>query len=216
MTRIVIADKHDLARAGLCAMLATEPDFAVVGEARDGAEALALCQALAPDLVLLDIRLPLLDGAAATRAIKAACPDVSVIIVTIFDNPYILSGALMAGADGYLLKSVTQDQLVAAIRRMLRPETRTDPGDLARLPGQRAADGLHIAAAARAEPFTPHELRVLRLLARGVTNREIALALGATASAVKSDIERIIRKLAVVGRTQAARRAAELGLLAAD
>ncbi len=108
VARILIADDHALARAGLRAMLAPEPDLQVVGEARDGAEALRLCRALRPDLVLMDVRMPVLDGLAAARALKAEFPTVAVIVVTISENPDYLLQALRAGAAGYVLKDATQ------------------------------------------------------------------------------------------------------------
>ena len=211
--RILIVDDHELARAGLRAMLAPEPDLAVVGEARDGAEALRLCRELRPDLVLMDVRMPALDGLAATRALKAEFPGVAVIVVTIHENPDYLLQALKAGAAGYVLKDATQPQLVTAIRQLLRREFLLHPGVMGELLGRLAAEAPP-RRAALPERLTPREAAVLRLLARGRTNREIAAELRVATGTVKVHVEHILAKLAVADRTQAAVRALELGLLA--
>ncbi len=117
--RILIADDHALSRSGMRAMLAAEPDLAVIGEACDGAEALRLCRELRPDLVLMDLRMPVLDGLAATRALRDECPAVAVVVVTIYENPDHLSQAFRAGAAGYVLKDATLEQFVAAVRHAL-------------------------------------------------------------------------------------------------
>src|SRR3989440_8911251 len=125
--RIAIVDDHDLARAGLRSMLAQERDLMVVGEASDGAQALALCRRLAPDLILMDVRMPGLDGLAATAAIKQEYPATSVIIVTMYENPDYLVQALKAGAAGYLLKDATPREGVTAVRQGLRGEVPLHP-----------------------------------------------------------------------------------------
>jgi DNA-binding NarL/FixJ family response regulator len=129
--RVLIADGHALARAGLRAMLAPEPDLVVAGEAADGAAAVRLCRELRPDLVIVELRLPVLDGIAATRAIRAESPAVAIIILTLLEKPDDLHAALQAGANGYLLKHASQRQLVAAVRQVLRGEDLPFP----RLPG---------------------------------------------------------------------------------
>jgi DNA-binding NarL/FixJ family response regulator len=213
-TRLLLADDHALARSGLRAMLAPEPDLEVVGEARDGAEALRLCRALRPDLVLLDVRMPVLDGIAATRALKAEFPTVAVIVVTIHENPDYLLQALRAGADGYVLKDTTQQQLVTIIRQRLRQEFLLHPGVLGGLLGQLAAEAAH-RRAALPERLTPREAAVLGLLARGRTNREIAAELRLAVGTVKVHVEHILAKLSAADRTEAAVRAVQLGLVAA-
>src|ERR687886_1424652 len=125
--RIVIVDDHELARAGLRSMLAQERDLVVVGEANDGAQALALCRHLSPDLILMDVRMPGLDGLAATAAIKQEYPATSVIIVTMYENPDYLVQALKAGAAGYLLKDATQREVVTAVRQGVRREVPPPP-----------------------------------------------------------------------------------------
>jgi len=219
VARILIADDHALARAGLGAMLALESDLAVVGEARDGAEALRLCRQLRPDLVLMDARMPGLDALAATRAIKAELPTIAVIVVTVHQDPDALLRALRAGAAGYVLKDATQPQLVAAIRQLLRQEFLVHPGLMGELLGRLAAETPPAGRAAPpkwSERLTPRELCVLRLLARGRTNREIAAALRVATGTVKVHVEHILAKLDASDRTQAAVRAVELGLIPPD
>lgn len=210
--RILIVDDHELARAGLHAMLATEPDLTIVGEARDGAEALDRCRELQPDLVLMDVRMPTLDGLAATRALKAEFPSIAVIVVTIYENPDYLLQALRAGAAGYVLKDATQQQLVTAIRQLLRQEFLLHPGVMNELLGRLAKEAPPTRTNL-SERLTPRETSVLRLLAQGRTNREIAAELRLAVGTVKVHIEHILAKLSVSDRTQAAVRAIELGLI---
>jgi DNA-binding NarL/FixJ family response regulator len=195
-TRILIADDHALARAGLRAMLAPEPDFAIVGEAATGAEVLRLCAALRPDVVLLDLRMPDLDGLAATRAIRDAFPAIAVVVVTIYDRPDYLRQALQAGAAGYLLKDATQGQLAAAVRAALPP---------GRPP--------HPARPAPPERLTAREADVLRLLVRGHTNPEIARTLGVGTGTVRGHVTHILGKLGATNRSEAAVLAIQLGLV---
>lgn len=203
--RLVIADDHDLARAGLRAMLATAPDLAVVGEAADGAEALALCRALAPDLALLDLRMPRLDGLAATAAIRVACPRVAVLIITIYDDPTYHHRALAAGAVGYLLKDATRAALLAAVRSALRAGP---PAARAGAPAPERPDD-----PAPPPALTPREREVLGLLADGLPNAAIAAALGIAPGTARSHVERILAKLAAPNRRAAALRARQLRLV---
>jgi DNA-binding NarL/FixJ family response regulator len=212
--RLLIVDDHELARAGLRSMLAGEPDLEVVGEAADGHQALALCRRLRPDLVLMDLRMPGLDGLAATRALRREHPAVGVVVVTMYETPDHLLEALDAGAAGYLLKGATKAELVGTVRRALGGEAALPPelaGRLLRRLADRAAGG----RGGPAERLTPREREVLALVARGRTNREIARALQLSAGTVKVHVEHIIAKLGVSDRTQAAVQAIELGLLPA-
>lgn len=210
--RLVIVDDHDLARAGLRAMLAAERDLVVIGEAANGQEALALCRRVAPDLVLMDVRMPVLDGLAATDAIKREFPAISVIIVTIYENPDYLFQALKAGVAGYVLKDATQREVVGAVRRVLRGEFPLQQ-DIAVALLQRLAREMPRSHEPLVEELTARERDVLRLVAQGQTNRAIAQALGLSLGTVKVHVERIIAKLGVSDRTQAAVRAVERGLL---
>ena len=210
--RVLIADDHELSRAGLRSMLAGERWLDLVGEASNGREAVALCRQLQPDLALLDVRMPEMDGLAATRSIKQACPRTSVLIITTHDHSDYLIAALKAGASGYLLKDVTRQELLSALSRLLRGESILDGERVARAL-QRLADAPTLYDGPTPERLTPREREVLRLLAQGMTNREIAGQLTLSVGTVKIHVEHIIAKLGVSDRTQAAVRAVESGLL---
>ena len=209
--RLVIADDHELARAGLRSMLAGERGLEIIGEAITGREALSLCRRLQPDLVLMDLRMPEMDGLAATRAIKDECPQVRVIIVTMHENPDYLFEALRAGAAGYVLKDATQREVVGAVRQVLRGESLLNAEVATRLLRRLAEEAARPHDAPLVQ-LTPREVEVLRLLAQGLTNREIAARLIVSVGTVKVHVERILAKLGVSDRTQAAVRAVTLGL----
>src|SRR5919107_292995 len=218
--RIIITDDHALVRDGLRSMLDDEPGLEVVGEAANGQEALELCRSLKPDLVLMDVRMPEMDGLEATRAIKQELPSTSVLMVTMHENPDYLLEALNAGAAGYVLKGASGDRLVNAINRTLKGESPLNQ-ELAAQLLRRLADKSGNQAQPPPQPqsrenqlaqeLTPREYEVLGLLARGQSNPEIAETLTISRSTVKVHVERIIRKLEVSDRTQAAVRALELG-----
>jgi two-component system response regulator DegU len=193
----------------------------------NGREALELCRELCPDLVLMDVRMPQMDGLEATWAIKREYPATSVLMVTTHESPEYLLDAIRAGAAGYVLKEATKHQLLDAVRRALSGEPTLDQELvirlLRRLAGEsdRKTEPLPGAAKKKRreeeplpEPLTAKELEALRLLALGKTNREVAQGLRVSLSTVKAYVQRIIAKLEVSDRTQAAVRAAELGLLA--
>jgi DNA-binding NarL/FixJ family response regulator len=211
--RVLIADDHDLVREGLRAVLAGEEDLQVVGEARDGHEALQMCRSLEPDLVLMDVRMPKSDGLQATRAIKEEMPKVSVVMVTMHENPDYLLEAIRAGAAGYILKDAEGERLVGAVRRTLNGESPLDEYLAMRLLRSLARDEERPSRPAPPSPeLTPQEVEVLRLLALGQTNRQIAQNLLSSVSTVKSHVRSTISKLGVSDRTQAAVRAIQLGL----
>ncbi len=224
--RVLIADDHELVRDGFRRMLGYEEDLEVVGEARDGREAVELCRRLDPDLVLMDVRMPKMDGLEATRAIKAQHPSVSVLVVTTYDNPDYLLEAIKAGAAGYVLKDAPNRQLTNAIRRALDGESPLNQ-ELAsqlirRLAGEApqparddapsAAEGRGAGAASLPNGLTLRELEVLGLVALGKTNQEIAEGLFISKATAKVHVRRVIAKLGVSDRTQAVVRALELGL----
>ena len=210
--RLVIADDHELIRAGLCAMLTGQRGLEVVGEAANGREALALCRRLQPDLALIDVRMPEMDGLATCRCIKQECPATSVILITVYEKSEYLIEALKAGAAGFLLKDITQPELITSIRRVLRRESLLNSEVVVRLLGH--LDG---ETSSREEllpkQLSEREYEVLRLLVQGKTNPEIAQQLTISVGTVKIHVEHILAKLRVSDRTQAAVRAIELGLL---
>jgi DNA-binding NarL/FixJ family response regulator len=210
--RLVIADDHELARVGLRAMLTGQRGLEVVGEATNGHEALLLCRNLRPDLALIDVRMPGLDGLATCSAIKQECPATSVILVTIHANREYLLEAIRVGAAGYVLKDISQRELIASVQQVLRGESILDKDLMIRLL-RRLASEPEVQGKLPTGRLSPRELEVLQLLTRGQTNREIAHNLTINASTVKIHVEHIFSKLGVSDRTQAAVRAIELGLL---
>ena len=210
--RLVIADDHELARAGLRAMLTGQRGLEVVGEAANGREALMLCRRLQPDLALIDVRMPEQDGLATCRAIKEECPAMSVILITIHENPEYLLEAFKAGAAGYVLKDISQSELITAIKGVLRGESILNK-ELVILLLRRMASETPSQEELPARRLSLREREVLRLLTQGQTNREIAQNLIVSVSTVKIHVEHILAKLDVSDRTQAAVRAIELGLL---
>ena len=224
--RLIIADDHDLIRSGLRSMLARQPDLEVVGEAANGRKALELCRQLRPDLVLMDIRMPEMDGLTATDAIKQEFPTTVVLIVTSHESFDYLLEAIKVGAAGYILKEATQHELTTAVHKVLGGESLLDPQLITRVLKQLGSKEEEEKFAERSakppekreesllpETFTPREIEVLRLLTRGQPNREIAQNLLVSVSTVKLIIQSLIKKLGVSDRVQAAVRAVELGLL---
>ena len=210
--RLVIADDYELIRTGLRAMLTGQRGLEVVGEAANGREALALCRRLQPDLALIDVRMPEMDGLATCRNIKQECPATSVILITVYEKSEYLIEALKAGAAGFVLKDITQPELITSIRRVLRRESLLNSEVVVRLLGH--LDG---ETSSREEllpkQLSEREYEVLRLLVQGKTNPEIAQQLMISVGTVKIHVEHILAKLRVSDRTQAAVRAIELGLL---
>ncbi len=213
--RILLVDDQTMFRSGMRMLLSSQPDFEVIGEAADGEEALQKCASHKPDVVLMDLRMPVLDGAAATRRLRAIQPNVRVIVLTTFDEDAAIFDGLRAGAIGYLLKDAPTDKLYEAIRAAARGETVLQPSVAAKVVAQftRLSDQAPAWAQALAEPLSPRELEILRLLANGATNREIAAQLVLAEGTVKNHVTSILGKLGVTDRTSAALRAKELGLL---
>lgn len=219
-TRVLIADDHDLLRQGMRIVLSREPDLEIVGEAANGREALELCRKLDPDLILMDVSMPEMDGLEATRAIKKMRPGISVLVITAHLSPDYLLQAVKAGAAGYVPKMARKEEIVDAIRQVIRGEFPFDQElsvhllrRLANEEGPGTAPPATNSCKAPAGTLTPREIDVLRLLAMGKTNRQIAQEMHLSLSTIKGHLERIISKLKVSDRTQAAVRAVELGLL---
>lgn len=219
--RVVIVDDHDLAREGLRDMLLDEPDIEVVGEASNGREALALCSSSRPDLVLMDVRMPEMDGLTATRKLKQQHTKVSVLMVTMHENPDYLLEALKAGAAGYVLKDAHQHEIITAIHQVRRGDLPLDPQLAARLLRRMAVEESQheneeksrTSNLSDVEVLTPREQEVLEFMKLGWTNRQIAQKLFISPGTVKNHVEHIIAKLEVSDRTQAVVRALELGVL---
>jgi DNA-binding NarL/FixJ family response regulator len=213
--RVLLVDDQQLMREGLRVLLELEPDLEVAGEAADGQAALESYAALQPDVVLMDIRMPGMDGVEATWRLRGRWPQARVIILTTFDDDEYVFEGLRAGALGYLLKDVSGQELAEAVRTVASGGALVEPSvarkvlaEFARLapPARSAEEGLP-------EPFTEREREVLRLLTQGLSNREIAERLSLAEGTVKNYVTNILQKLGVRDRTQAAVRARELGMI---
>jgi DNA-binding NarL/FixJ family response regulator len=210
--RVLLVDDQALFREALSTLLEVRPEIEVVGEAGDGAEALRRAASTRPDVVLMDLRMPVLDGIAATRRLRAEQPDVRVLALTTFDGDEEVFAALRAGAVGYLLKDVSGDRLVEAVLAAARGESVLQPSVAAKVVA-RVASLPEPAVSAPVNPLSERELEVLRHLAEGRSNREIARALFLTEGTVKNHVTSVLSKLGVRDRTQAALQAHRLGLL---
>ena len=205
MIRVLIVDDHPVVRSGLAGMIDVEDDLEVVGEAGDGEEAVLRAAALAPDVVLMDLRMPRLDGAGATARIVAANPSTRVLVLTTYDTDTDIVRAVEAGATGYLLKDTPRAQLVDAVRAASRGETVLAPPVAARLVSRMRAPVV--------EPLTAREVQVLGLVARGLSNNEIGRELFIGEATVKTHLLRAFAKLGVDDRTWAVTVAMERGIL---
>ncbi len=202
--RLVLADDHPIVREGLAAVLATQPDFAVIGQAGTGAEAVTLVHDARPDVVLLDLEMPGLDGVQALRAMRADIPDVRVLVFTAFDTDERIIAAVQAGARGYLLKGAPREELFRAIRLIAAGGSLLQPAVAARL--------IHHLAAP-AVPLTAREREVLTLLAAGLQNKEIAARLQIGERTVKFHVSAILARLGAGNRTEAVHLARQQGLI---
>ena len=211
---IVVADDHEVVRAGFAAILDTQPDFTVLGTAADGAEAVRTCQERSPDVVLMDIRMPGMDGIEATRQLTSARHAPRVLVLTTFDLDEYVYDALRAGASGFLLKDVTAERLFDAVRVIAAGDALLAPTVTKRLIGEFARQRPRPAPAAPAfGALTPRETEVLRLIAGGLSNPEIAERLVVTEETVKTHVSRVLSKLGLRDRTQAVVAAYESGLV---
>ncbi|TCC32557.1 response regulator [Kribbella sindirgiensis] len=208
MIRVLVVDDHPVVRSGLSGMLSVTDDISVVGEAGDGAEALALVESTGPDVVLMDLRMPRMDGVAATGAIVSSYPSTRVLVLTTYDTDTEILHAVEAGAAGYLLKDTPHADLLNGIRAAARGETVLAPPVAARLMSRLRTP----AAPAAAQP-SPRELEVLAAVARGLSNAEIGRELFIGEATVKTHLQRLFTKLDVDDRTRAVTVAIERGLL---
>jgi NarL family two-component system response regulator LiaR len=207
--RVLIADDHAIVRKGLCALLATEPDIEVIGEAQDGHEVIAEAQELRPDVILMDLVMPRMDGLEATRHITAHQPEVGVLVLTSFASDDKVFPAIQAGARGYLLKDSGPEELVQAIQQVYRGESSLHPTIARRLLQELAYP---LESASGTNPLTERELQVLRLVAQGWSNQEIADRLAISEATVRTHVSNILSKLKLCSRTQAALYALREGL----
>jgi DNA-binding NarL/FixJ family response regulator len=207
---VLIADDHEIVRRGLRMTIMGEPDMRLLGEASDGREAIALVEATKPDVLLLDIQMPDMDGIAAAQALHASHPRLVILMLTSFTDDAKLYSALRAGASGYLLKEMSGDDLVAAIRGAARGLPQLHPSIARRLMDRIAPPSDPLTQ------LTQREQGVLRLIARGLSNKEIGAALDLTEQTVKGYVRDILSKLGVADRTQAALLAVRFGLVQAD
>ncbi|GAA4142051.1 response regulator transcription factor [Actinomadura keratinilytica] len=213
MIRVLLADDQALVRAGFRSLLDDEADIAVVGEAADGAGAVAAARELKPDVVLLDIRMPGMDGLAAARRIAAADPAVRVVILTTFDLDEFVYGALRAGVAGFLVKDTEPEELPRAVRVAARGDALISPSVTRRLIAEYAARGAAPDPDPRLDALTPRERQIVELVAGGRSNDEIAERLQLRPATVKSQVSRIMTKLDVRDRAQLVVLAYESGLV---
>jgi len=208
--KILIADDHPVVREGLFAMLSRQADFKVVGEAKDGVETVEMARRLEPDVVLMDLRMPGIDGVEAMRQIRSTNPDIKFIILTTYsDDEYIFSG-IQAGARAYLLKDAPREELFKAVRAVYKGESLIQPVVASKLIDRFAELSRK---APSGEQLTERELEILQLMAKGAANKEISAQLSISESTVKTHISNIFQKLGVNDRTEAVTQALKRGII---
>ena len=211
--KVLIVDDHEMVRDGLSEMMEREEDFTVVGEAQNGLEAVEKTKALNPDVVLMDLRMPDMDGVEAMRQIRAVQDDVKFLVLTTYDSDEYIFDAIEAGAKGYLLKDTSREELFRAVRTVNRGESLIEPAVVSRLLDRltelshRAAHGPEHGA------LSEREVEVLQLMARGSANKQIASDLSITESTVKTHVANIFQKLEVSHRTEAVTKAISQGII---
>lgn len=219
MIQVLLVDDQTLIRQGIRLLLEMEPDIQVIGEAANGREALEQAEVLRPDVALMDVRMPEMDGVSATRELGKRLPETKVIILTTFEDDETVFEGLKAGARGYLLKDISSEDMAAAVRKVAAGEALIEPRLTRKVLAEfsRLASASDRPAAAKVEalpvPLTGRELDVLRALAHGLSNREIAEQLVITEGTVKNHVSNLIDKLGVRDRTQAVLKGQELGLI---
>lgn len=206
---VLLVDDHSVVRQGLRMFLGLDPELEVVGEARNGREAVNLARTLQPDIVLMDLLMPEMDGLEATTVIRQELPDTEVLALTSVLEDDKVYGAIRAGAIGYLLKDTEGDELCRAIKAAAAGQVQLSAAAAARLVRE-------VRRPEQPDALTPRETEVLRLLAEGLANKEIARALGIGEKTVKTHVSNILSKLGVLSRTQAALQAVRMGLVAID
>jgi DNA-binding NarL/FixJ family response regulator len=211
--RVLLVDDDDLMRAGLRSVLASDESIEVVGEASDGRAAIGEIERCEPDVVLMDIRMPDLDGISATREVLASSPEVKVVVLTTFEEDDYIFDALSAGASGFLLKRTKPEELIAAIHTVAGGDSLLSPSVTRRVIDRMATQPPATLSGKRLESLTPREREVLELVGRGLSNREIADAFFIEESTVKTHVKRILMKLGLRDRVQAVILAYETGVI---
>lgn len=211
MIKVLVADDHAIVRAGLRALIKSEADLELVGEATGGYEAIDLVEKYQPQVLLIDLSMPDLDGIAATRKVHPRFPDMRILFLTIHEDEALLRAALKAGASGYILKGAAETELVAAIRTILRGDLYVDPSMLRKLLPESGASAA--AGAGESAPLTPREAEVLRLIVQGYTNRQIGEELNISVRTAESHRANLSDKLGLHSRVELVRYARDHGLI---
>jgi two-component system, NarL family, response regulator LiaR len=209
--KVIICDDQDIVRDGLELLLKLEPDIEIVGIASDGAEAISLAEKKKPDLVLMDLKMPIMNGVDATREIKARCPETRVLVLSTYGTEDWVFDAIRAGASGYLLKDASRETVLAAIRGTVKGKTYLDPSVAGKILGE-ITSLKKMPSASITSKLTEREIEVLALLAKGLSNEDIARRLFLSEGTVRNHIGSIVDKLGVADRTQAAILAIQHGL----
>ncbi|MEH7123596.1 MULTISPECIES: response regulator transcription factor [unclassified Bacillus (in: firmicutes)] len=209
--RVLIADDHHVVRRGLVFFLKTQPEIEIIGEAKNGQEAIELATRIRPDIVLMDLEMPVINGIEATREIKKHCPEIKVMMLTSFSDQDHVIPAIEAGASGYQLKDIEPDELVKAIIQLMNGENQLHPKAtthlLSHLSGKSHSERRHV------DELTKREIEVLREIAKGKSNKEIAADLFITEKTVKTHVSNLLSKLELADRTQAALYAVRNGII---
>ncbi len=216
MIRVLLADDQALFREGLDTLLSVHKDIQIIGQAANGQEAVDLALKLRPNVILMDMQMPILNGVEATRRLKGSFPECRVIVLTTFDDKETIFDALRAGAVGYLLKDVESVQLAESVRRTVRGESILDPSVAAKVVAEFSRVSSLVTATSSEvlpEPLSEREIEILRLIASGSNNKEVADAIFITEGTVKNHVTHILGKLSVRDRTQAVLKAKEIGLI---
>ena len=211
--KVVLAEDHEIVREGTRQLLERAEDLRVVGEAEDGNEAIRLAESLAPDVVVMDVRMPVLSGLEATRRIKSRCPATRVLILSAYEDDQYVFPLLQAGASGYLLKTTSGKELIRAIRSVCAGNTVLDPGIAGKVVTRLAGGKQTHSGEPKSEELTDRELEVLRAVASGKSNKEIAGALSISVYTTQVHLRSIFGKLGVNNRTEAVTRALAQGLI---